>query len=162
MRHQHVFLNKNLGFRLLHQIDEIQGIGLHLDLVLRKIQDAYLRKFEDLGVDMTIEQWVILHQVYELGDHASQREIVQSNFRNRATISRIIGGLERKKWIKKTRFKGDQKRFKLVLSPQGQTIISLVLPEAQILRQKAVQNLSSEEFDGFLSVLEQIGENYSF
>jgi len=146
---------------LLHQIDEIQGIGLHLDLVSRKVQDAYLRKFEELGVDMTIEQWVILHQVYELGDAASQREIVQSNFRNRATISRVIGGLERKGWVQKTRFKGDQKRFKLELTQQGQQIIDEVLPEAQKLRQMAITNLDSGEFDNFLRVLEQIGENYT-
>ena len=161
MQYQNVFLNKNLDQKLLHQIDEIQGIGLHLDLVLRKVQDAYLRKFEELGVDMTIEQWVILHQVYELGDAASQREIVQSNFRNRATISRVIGGLERKGWVQKTRFKGDQKRFKLELTQQGQQIIDEVLPEAQKLRQMAITNLDSGEFDNFLRVLEQIGENYT-
>ena len=93
---------------MLNHIDEIQGIGLHLDLVLRKIQNAYLRAFEELNVEMTIEQWVILHRIYELGDEASQRDIVQSNFRNRATTSRVIGGLERKGWVSKARFDGDQ------------------------------------------------------
>jgi len=34
---------------------------------------------------MTIEQWVILYRIYQLGDDASQSEIVKSNFRNRAT-----------------------------------------------------------------------------
>ncbi|MEM6865412.1 MAG: helix-turn-helix domain-containing protein, partial [Bacteroidota bacterium] len=97
---------------MLNQIDKISGIGLHLDLVLRKIQDAYLRKFDELAVDMTIEQWVILHRIFELGEEASQREIVRTNFRNRATTSRIIGRLENKGWITKTRFEGDQKRFK--------------------------------------------------
>ena len=146
---------------MLHQIDEIQGIGLHLDLVLRKIQEAYLRKFEDLDIDMTIEQWVILHQVYKLGESASQRDIVQSNFRNRATISRVIAGLERKDWLRKTRFKGDLKRFKLELTPKGKEIIHIVLPEAQKLRQKAIQNLNSSDFETFLGVLDQIGSNYS-
>ena len=96
---------------MLNQIDKISGIGLHLDLVLRKIQEAYLRTFEDLGVDMTIEQWVILHRISELGEEASQREIVRTNFRNRATTSRVIGKLEQKGWILKSRFEGDQKRF---------------------------------------------------
>ena len=146
---------------MLHQIDEIQGIGLHLDLVLRKIQDAYLRKFEELGVEMTIEQWVILHQVYELGDKASQRDVVQSNFRNRATISRVIGGLERKGWLIKTRFEGDQKRFKLELTKTGKSIITLVLPDAKNLRKQAIQNVQSSEFETFLAVLDQIGDNYS-
>ena len=145
---------------MLQQIDEIQGIGLHLDLVLRKVQEAYLRTFRSLNLEMTIEQWVILHQVLELGVYASQREIVQTNFRNRATISRVIGGLERKGWLKKTRFEGDQKRFKLELTSKGQEIIDMVLPYAITLRKQTVKNLDMEEFHTFLKVLNQIGSNY--
>lgn len=145
---------------MLSQIDEIQGIGLHLDLVLRKIQDAYLRTFESLAVDMTIEQWVILHQVHELGIEASQRDIVQSNFRNRATISRVIAGLERKGWLKKTRFDGDLKRFKLELTLEGKSVIDLVLPHAIRLRKQTIKGLDLREFETFLYVLDQIGDNY--
>ncbi|MEM9077794.1 MAG: MarR family transcriptional regulator [Bacteroidota bacterium] len=146
---------------MLNQIDKISGIGLHLDLVLRKIQDAYLRTFDKLGVDMTIEQWVVLHRIYELGDEASQREIVRTNFRNRATTSRIIGRLEGKDWISKTRFDGDKKRFKLELTSQGKEIIDLVLPYAVSLRKQAINNLDVLEFETFLNVLDRIGENYS-
>lgn len=146
---------------MLHQIDKIQGIGLHLDMVLRKIQEAYLESFEELGMDMTIEQWVILHQIHELGESASQRDIVQSNFRNRATISRVIGGLERKGWVKKTRFLGDKKRFKLELTSNGKSVIDLVLPHAKTLRLRALKNIESAEFEVFLKVLDQMKDNYS-
>src|SRR5690606_3847758 len=88
---------------MLDRIDEIKGMGLHLDMVLRKIQRAYLRAFEALGLEVTIEQWVLLHQIYELGEGAAQNDIVKGNFRNRATISRVIGGLERRGWIQKKR-----------------------------------------------------------
>ena len=98
---------------MLHQIDEISGIGLHLDLVLRKVQDAYLRTFKELKLDLTIEQWVILYRIDQQGEDVSQSDIVKSNFRNRATTSRVIGKLESKNWITKTRFEGDLKRFKL-------------------------------------------------
>lgn len=145
---------------MLNRIDEIQGIGLHLDLVLRKIQKAYLRAFDELGVEVTIEQWVIMHQIYELGDEASQREIVKGNFRNRATISRVIGGMERKGWITKTRFEGDQKRFKLELTEEGRKIIELTLPSALNLRKLAVKNIDPVQFETFLRVLDQMGDNY--
>ncbi|MEM8998844.1 MAG: MarR family transcriptional regulator [Bacteroidota bacterium] len=146
---------------MLHQIDKISGIGLHLDLVLRKVQDAYLKQFETLGIDMTIEQWVILHQVHELGDAASQRDIVQLNFRNRATISRVIAGLERKGWLSKSRFDGDQKRFKLELTTTGIQVVGQVLPHAIRLRKQAIKKLETTEFMTFLKVLDQIGANYS-
>ncbi len=145
---------------MLNRIDEIQGIGLHLDLVLRKIQKAYLRAFDELGVEVTIEQWVIMHQIDELGDEASQREIVKGNFRNRATISRVIGGMERKGWITKTRFDGDQKRFKLELTEEGRKIIELTLPSALNLRKLAIKNIDPVEFETFLRVLDQMGDNY--
>ena len=145
---------------MLNQIDEISGIGLHLDLVLRKIQEAYLKKFEELGVDLTIEQWVILHRISELGKKASQRDIVRSNFRNRATTSRVIGKLEKKGWISKTRFDGDQKRFKLELTRKGKKIIKLILPHAVTLRKLAIKDLDHQDFEVFLRVLDQIGYNY--
>lgn len=130
------------------------------DLVLRNMQKAYLRAFDELGVGLTIEQWVILHQIHELGEEASQREIVKGNFRNRATTSRVIGGLERKGWISKARFEGDQKRFKLELTQEGQEIIDLTLPSALKLRKLAIKDIDPMEFETFLRVLDQIGENY--
>lgn len=145
---------------MLDQIDKISGIGLHLDLVLRKVQEAYLNKFKELQIDMTIEQWVILYRIYQLGDDASQSEIVKSNFRNRATTSRVIGGMERKGWITKTRFKGDFKRFKLELTDKGKELIFILEPHANLLRKKAISGLDTVEFDTFLKVLNQIEKNY--
>jgi DNA-binding MarR family transcriptional regulator len=146
---------------MLNQIDEISGIGLHLDLVLRRVQDAYLRKFQELGMDLTIEQWVILYRIYQLGDDASQSDIVKSNFRNRATTSRVIGKLEHKSWITKTRFNGDMKRFKLELTTKGRAVVEAVEPHANTLRKQAIKGLDVLEFDTFLKVLDAIGDNYS-
>lgn len=146
---------------MLNRIDEISGIGLHLDLVLRKVQDAYLRKFKELNIDLTIEQWVILYRIYQVGDDVSQSDIVKSNFRNRATTSRVIGGLERKGWITKTRFEGDLKRFKLELTSKGREVIGTVEPHANLLRKQAIKGLDTKEFEIFLRVLDQIGENYN-
>ncbi|WP_420602841.1 MarR family winged helix-turn-helix transcriptional regulator [Flagellimonas sp.] len=145
---------------MLNRIDEISGIGLHLDLVLRKVQDAYLRKFKELGIDLTIEQWVILYRIYQLGEDVSQSDIVKSNFRNRATTSRVIGGMEKKGWIAKTRFDGDLKRFKLELTSLGKEVIEKIEPHARVLRKQAIKGLDTEEFETFLRVLNQIGNNY--
>nr|WP_299175040.1 MarR family transcriptional regulator [uncultured Allomuricauda sp.] len=146
---------------MLNRIDEISGIGLHLDLVLRKVQDAYLKKFKELNIDLTIEQWVILYRIHQLSNDVSQSDIVKSNFRNRATTSRVIGGLERKGWITKTRFEGDLKRFKLELTSKGREVIGTVEPHANLLRKQAIKGLDTKEFEIFLRVLDQIGENYN-
>ena len=130
---------------MLNQIDKISGIGLNLDLTLRKVQEAYLRKFQELNLDLTIEQWVILYRIYQLGGISSQSDIVKSNFRNRATTSRVIGRLKHKKWIVKTRFNDDKKRFKLELTEQGKMVVEIIEPHANILRKQAVKGLDDIE-----------------
>ena len=145
---------------MLHRIDEFTGVGLHLDLVLRKIQTAYVRAFAEQGIDITIEQWVILHRIHQLGDAAGQADIVRSNFRNRATTSRVIGGLERKGLLKKGRFAGDRKRFRLQLTPAGHEIVERLLPTARALRARALEGIDPVAFESFLGTLDQIGANY--
>lgn len=146
--------------KILHNIDPISGIGLHLDLVLRQIQSRYLEVFDQHGIHITIEQWVLLHKIHELGENASQAEIVRTDFRNRATTSRVISGLEKKGYIVKERFDGDRKRFKLALTPQGAALVSRALPLAQGLRKCAVEGIREGDFRTFLSVLEAIRLNY--
>lgn len=146
---------------MLHKIDPISGIGLHLDRVLRQIQKRYLSAFAEKDIEITIEQWVLLHKIYECGDHAAQADIVRTDFRNRATTSRVISGLERKGYIRKDRFDGDRKRFRLSLTPEGRELVRQALPLAQELRVLAVEGIDEGEFRVFLRVLEAIRSNYA-
>ena len=146
---------------MLVTIDDISGIGLHLDLALRCIQEAYLRCFRELKVDLTIEQWVILHKIARSKGGAAQSDIAKTNFRNRATTSRIISMLERKKMITKSRFPGDKKRYRLDLTDYGQSIFEKTMAPTAVLRKHSIQGLSLEEFQTFMKVLDQIKTNYS-
>ena len=77
-------------------MDRIEGFGLYLDLTLKKISETYLRVFKKYNINLTIEQFVILQRIDMLGSHASQKDIVETNYRNRATTSRVISGLCKK------------------------------------------------------------------
>lgn len=145
---------------MLIKIDSISGIGLHLDLTLRCIQEAYLKCFQELEVDLTIEQWVILHKIARSSGGAAQSDIAKTNFRNRATTSRIISLLERKNLIIKSRFPGDKKRYKLDLTDLGQEIFDKTMPHTALLRKQSINGLTLAEFNCFIEVLEKIKNNY--
>ena len=134
--------------------------GYHIDKTLKKIQSSYLKAFADQGIDLTIEQWVILQRIYELGDMASQSEITKTNYRNRATTSRVISGLAAKELIIKDRFDGDFKRYKLVITDLGTEIVRKVLPIVNQLRRIGYKNIEQEESEIFLQVLEKISQNF--
>lgn len=141
-------------------MDRTEGFGVYLDRTLKKVQATFLAAFAEHNIDLTIEQWVILRRVHLLGADASQSEISNTNFRNRATTSRVISGLCKKGFLNKSRFRDDQKRFKLVMTPSGEELMQRVMPLITEIRSMSTENISDEEFDIFLKVLDQIWENY--
>jgi len=141
-------------------MDRTEGFGVSLDRTLKKIQSTFLSAFAEHDIDLTIEQWVILRKVYLLGINASQAEISNTNFRNRATTSRVIRGLCKKGLLRKSHFVNDQKRFRLEITNKGQKLMTRVMPVIKDIRKMSIQNIEDSEFDIFLKVLDQIWENY--
>jgi DNA-binding MarR family transcriptional regulator len=136
------------------------GFAFQLDKTLRKIKTIYENEFARLELDINIEQWVILQNIYNLEDAASQTELSQLNYRNRATTSRVINKLCEKNLVVKERFENDLKQFKLVLTESGQALVNKAMPSVKALRDVGHENINDVEFDLFLAVLGKIGENY--
>ena len=141
-------------------MDRTEGFGVYLDRTLKKIQNTFLKTFSENGIDLTIEQWVILRRVHLLGEQASQSEISALNFRNRATTSRVINKLHKKGYLEKLRFEDDDKRFKLSITSQGILLMKRTLPLIIGIRKMSTENITDKDFDIFLKVLSQIWENH--
>ena len=136
------------------------GFAFHLDKTLRKIKTIYENEFTRLKLDINIEQWVILQNIYNLGADASQTELSQLNYRNRATTSRVINKLCEKGLVVKERFENDLKQYKLVLTDDGKGLVDKAMPSVKSLRNVGHENISEDEFELFLAVLSKIGANY--
>ncbi len=141
-------------------MDRTEGFGVYIDRTLKKVQGTFLQAFAENDIDLTIEQWVILQRVDLEGKDASQADIAKSNFRNRATTSRVISGLCKKGYLKKSRFRDDQKRYKLIVTEEGTALMQKVLPLIQDLRKVSAQGISADEFEIFYKVLDQLYENF--
>lgn len=141
-------------------MNDSKGYGFYIDKTLKKIQNVYLQAFKEHKIDVTIEQWAILHRIYLLGDQASQKEITKTNYRNRATTSRVISKLVDKKLVVKERFDGDSKRFKLTVTNRGISIVKTVEPIVYQLREVGLRQISKTDYNTFLTVLDQIWINY--
>ena len=116
--------------------------------------------FKRHGIDITIEQWVILQRIHLLGESASQAELSKLGDRNRATTSRGIDGLVTKGVIEKSKFDGDQRRFKLVITEKGQQLLNTALPISHTLRDVGYEKISNRDFNTFIKVLNQLWVNY--
>lgn len=146
---------------MLQTIDAVSGIGFHLDMVLRTIQLAYTQRFREVGVEISVEQWVFLQRIHNKGGEAPQRELVRLNFRNKATTTRLIQGLVKKDLLTQQRFEGDRKRFNLVLTEKGLELVQKLEPIAQELRSQAIAGIDESQWEIFLQILDKVRENYS-
>ena len=141
-------------------MDRTEGFGVYIDRTLKKVQSTFLQVFAENNIDLTIEQWVILQRVHLEGNDASQADIAKSNFRNRATTSRVISGLCKKGLLKKSRFRDDQKRYRLVMTDEGRQLMKTVIPFITDLRKVSTQGITEDEFEIFYKVLDQLWENF--
>jgi len=141
-------------------MDRTDGLGFQIDKTLKTVQLAYQQHFTDHNIGLTIEQWVLLDYIQKLSPGALQSDLSKLNFRNRATTSRVVKGLIRKGLVAKLRLENNQKQYILDLTNEGVKKWHSANQVVQKLRRLGKKDISSADFNVFLSVLEKVHENY--
>lgn len=130
-----------------------------MDKTLKIIKWNYLRAFKELGLDFTAEQWVILDELYRRGG-ISQSELANGSFKDAPTVSRIIDLLSKKKLVQRERFDNDRRRYKVFLTKKGKADYEKALPAVLKLRELGWQELSDEDYETYLRIMNQIFKNF--
>ncbi len=134
--------------------------GTYLDRTARSVKQAYLKVFQQLGVDITTEQWVLLMNLYEK-DGQSQTELANDSFKNAPTVSRIIDLLVKKELVERRVDREDRRRFHIFLSPAGKETVEKVFPSVIALRKKGWNGLSSDDYQTFMRIMDQVFDNFA-
>ena len=72
----------------------------------------------ELGVDLTMEQWVLLWRIYERGP-CGQRALTDPLFDDRANITRMVERLETSGWVQRAVDPADGRRKLVSLTKAG-------------------------------------------
>lgn len=140
--------------------EETKNFGALMDRTLKIIKQNYLQAFRDLDVEITTEQWVLIDRLAEQ-DGISQTELANDSFKNAPTVSRIIELLRKKKLITKKQSEEDKRQFLIYLTNQGKALHEKAMPAVQQLRRQGWHGLSEDDYDHFVRMMNQIGENFS-
>ncbi|MFT4972999.1 MAG: DNA-binding MarR family transcriptional regulator [Paraglaciecola sp.] len=139
--------------------EEPKIFGAYLDRTVKQIRQNYVRAFKEVGVDITTEQWVLLDNLYQ-NNGISQNELAERNFKNAPTVSRIIDLLCTKELVERQRFENDRRRYKIFITEYGKTVYEKALPAVLGLRKQGWDNLTEEDYDSLVRIVNQIFENY--
>lgn len=110
------------------------------------------------GVDITIDQWLVLKTIHETPDITLQ-QVGAAVFKDLASITRIVQLLERKGLLRRKPHPSDGRRSELVLTSSGESVIRTVEPIARVNRKQALEGINADEVERLRALLNKITDN---
>ena len=132
--------------------------GFILESTAKKIKLELQRKFIEIGVDITVDQWVVLLELHQHGTQ-NQVELCERCFKDAPTITRIIELLVKKDLITRESCKEDRRRFNISLNKRGKALIQKLLPLVITFRKQGWNNLSEKDIQHIERITKKIQEN---
>ncbi len=133
---------------LYYLIDKVNKVGR------RYSQETFVKK----GYDITVDQWLVLKKIWD-NKEINQIELAASLFKDRASITRILQILVRKKLVRKDLKLGDRRHFILGLTAKGEQLFKQLLGEVKAMREQGVSDFSELEKDQIKKLLNRMIKN---
>jgi DNA-binding MarR family transcriptional regulator len=130
-----------------------------MERAMRRMRIASQKALYDAGVDITVEQWVVLYIISE-GNGLSQVEITELAFKDAPTVTRIIDNLVKKDWVYRKMSLADRRKFEIYITKEGKQIVEKLLPIVHSLRQQGVQGVAASDMQIFKNILDRIYRNF--
>lgn len=132
--------------------------GFILESTAKKIKLELQRKFNEINADITVDQWVILLELYQHNTQ-NQVELCERCSKDAPTITRIIELLLKKELITREECKSDRRKFNISLSRKGKSLVQKLLPIVIEFRKKGWNNLTDKDIQHMERITKKIREN---
>jgi DNA-binding MarR family transcriptional regulator len=138
--------------------DPYYAYSFILDRTARRVKQYAQKRFKELGFNITVDQWLILKNLYE-AKGMKQNELAELVFKDNPTLTRIIDLLCNKGLTVRTTHPDDRRSFIVSLTREGQKKVEQLKPKMKEVRTKAWEGLSEKDFIQFKKILNTIYQN---
>ena len=120
------------------------------------VQKKLMEQLADTG--LTLGQPKVLDYLKDR-DGASQKEIAAGCLIEAGSLTSILNRMEEKGLIERKMLNGNRRTFHIFMTEEGKKKQQLVSEAFSEIERKAVEGISKEEMEGFLSVYQKIYAN---
>jgi DNA-binding MarR family transcriptional regulator len=113
------------------------------------------------GHDMSADEWEILANLKMLCDGQFQPQLADRTFKDKAAITRLIDGLEKKGLVKRVQDENDRRQKKIFLTSKSSKFVKKLLSVAKRAQVRGQKDIDPVQLEIFKSVLRQIFKNAS-
>ena len=122
--------------------------------IARRLQ----KKFNNAGLNLTIEQWSVLYHLWKQ-DGISQQELCNATFRDKPSITRLIDNLEKQRLVKRIASKKDRRINLVCLTEAAKNLQNLTVDLANQTMAEALVGVNKDEIETVKKVLYQVYDN---
>jgi DNA-binding MarR family transcriptional regulator len=122
--------------------------------IARRLQ----KKFNAAGVNLTIEQWSVLYQLWK-EDGKSQQELCSATFRDKPSITRLIDNLEKLNLVKRVSHDKDRRINKVFLTKNALRLEEDTMQLAEETLNEALEGVPADQIDLCKEVLQKVYDN---
>ena len=122
--------------------------------IARRLQ----KKLNASGLNITIEQWSVLYQLWKQ-EGLSQQELCDATFRDKPSITRLVDNLEKLNLVKRVAAANDRRINLIYLTRQGIKIEKETMQFAEETLNEALSGVAAEQIDVCKQVLQVVYDN---
>ena len=122
--------------------------------IARRLQ----KKFNQAGLNLTIEQWSVLYHLWK-EDGKSQQELCNATFRDKPSITRLVDNLEKLQLVKRVSSESDRRMNMIFLTRQAQKLHDQAMNLAEETLNEALETVPADKIDVCKEVLQVVYDN---
>src|SRR3954470_16627534 len=122
--------------------------------IARRLQ----RKFNQAGLNLTIEQWSVLYHLWK-EDGKSQQELCNRTFRDKPSITRLVDNLEKLQLVKRVPSASDRRINLVYLTRQGIKLEEQTMQLAEETLNEALTGIPAEHINLCKEILQRVYDN---
>ena len=145
----------------VNQMTSKEPLGPMLTRTSRAVGNMLQKMFLKAGYDMSADEWAILANLVMLCDGQFQQQLADRTFKDKAAITRLIDGLEKKGLVKRFQDEKDRRQKKIFLTSKSSKLVKKLLPVAKRAQLKGQKDIEPAQLEIFKLVLRQIFKNAS-
>ncbi len=134
-------------------------IGIYIDRTYKVVRQDLINRFKKAEIDITPEQWVVLSKLE--GSTMNQTDLANGSFKDKHTVSRILDLLMKKGFVVREQDPEDGRKYLVSLTETGKKELNEAKPHVYSSREQGWENLSDEEYNQLLELLDKVFTNYT-
>lgn len=142
----------------MNYIEDLENtIGPLIGKSYRSLSTLLQRNFKKIGYEISIDQWIILVGLFK-NDGCTQQQLANFSRKDKASVARLISGLEQKQLVFRKADPTDRRNKKVHLSKRAKDIQQKFLTQVDFTIQQVLTGIDENEVEICKNVLKKIME----